>query len=111
MKKIIAESEIKKNLEKGIRYFYNFNTNNKGWRCETDDLSKCFKSKYLDEHEIYTKIECILLDLHELNIIDVSNSTESSIICMNIANKCFEEKKYDQKHIIKFIFDYVYEKQ
>ncbi len=78
--------------------------NEEGWECLDCDEVFGFRPD-LDRSHIEIKVYCILMGFHESNLIYISNGTMGEIITSNVAARCRDERKYDQKNILRFILD------
>jgi hypothetical protein len=79
--------------------------NEKGWTCVDTCGKKLGFRPDLDREQLTTKIECILLHLHEQEYFYVSNSTAGEFITRAISERCVSENTYDQQSIVRFILE------
>lgn len=59
----------------------------------------------LDRQLIEGKVSDLLLNLHDGNLIFVSDATEGEFIIHNVVEQCKERDRYDQYTILRLILD------
>ncbi len=89
-------------------HWYLTGTNEEGWRC-----CGCGKKPgeppgfcpELDRALIHRKVFGILHDLHDSNVVYLSNSSMGEAIEACVAARCVEELRFDQYSIVLFILE------
>jgi hypothetical protein len=89
-------------------FYYYLSVNEEGWRCCSCDFKPGEPPGFcpeLDRDRLYTKVSGILHDIHDANIIYVSNGTAGDGLTSFIVERCKEEGRYDQESIALFILE------
>lgn len=89
-------------------YWYAAPANEKGWKCVDCGWQPGEDPGYSPEHDrshIETKVGGILHDLHDAQIIYVSNSSGGDAITAAVAARCVAEKLYDSVSIARLIVE------
>lgn len=80
--------------------------NETGWKCSSCDFKPGeppgFDPK-LDRLDIHGKVYAILSDMHDANLVYVSNGSMGDGLTSRVANACHKRNRYDQETIIREI--------
>ena len=83
--------------------------NEEGWKCANCGTRPGEPPGYsprLDRNELFTKVSGLLNDLHNANLIYVSNGTMGEYLTAEVVRACREAGTFDQYSIIKAILDH-----
>ncbi len=92
----------------GSLYWYAAPADERGWRCADCGWQPGEEPGYSPEHDrshLRTKVSCIVHDLHEAEIIYVSNSDCGEALTDQAAACCLKHSLYDSVSIARVILD------
>lgn len=82
--------------------FYYPSVNEEGWKCTKCGEKLGFRPD-LDRQLTFAKVDGLLCDLYDHDLVYVSNGTERMVISENVTHRCEKEDRYDQSFIIYHI--------
>lgn len=73
-----------------------------GWRCLDCDTHLGYRPD-LDREQTYRKVSAVLHELHQHEVVYLSNAQEGDIVTTDVAYHCRDVDVYDQWSITRFI--------
>jgi hypothetical protein len=89
-------------------YWYAAPADERGWKCVDCGWQPGEEPGFSPQHDrahISTKVGCILMTLHEAEIIYVSNGSCGEAITGDVVEKCRRRRIYDSVSIARFILE------
>lgn len=87
--------------EPGETFWYLQATQETGWRC-TCGHEWGYRPD-LDRDLVSVKVDGILHDLHDMDVLYMSNSDHGHHVARDVARRCEREGRYDQRSIVAFL--------
>lgn len=88
-------------------FYYYLNGNEEGWKCRCGFVpgEPSGFSPALDRQLIETKVGGILMDMHNANLVYISNGSHGDYIEARVVDRCRKRGLFDQYSIARFILD------